>query len=210
MAIQFDFYQSPNTIGTHKKRYHVRVVNIQRLTTDKLAHEIHAGSTLTIADIKATIISLSEKLAEHLKNGERVHIEGIGYFHLSLTCPETRTPKSTRANHVKFKAVTFRADKFLKGELKNVKTERAKYKRHSNEVTGNDIDDILTEFFKTTPVLTRRDFEQICGLTRPTAGRYIARLAKEGKLKNISTYHNPIYMPTPGNYGAEAPVEQGE
>ena len=67
MAIKFEFYESPNTIGTRKKRYHARVVNWQRINTDYLAREIQYGSSLTVADIKATIISLSEKLAYYLK-----------------------------------------------------------------------------------------------------------------------------------------------
>ena len=104
MAVKFEFYESPNTIGTRKKRYHARVVNRERISTDHLAQEIHHSSSLTVADIKATIIALSEKLAYHLKDGARVHIEGIGYFHISLTCPETPTPHSTRANNVKFKS----------------------------------------------------------------------------------------------------------
>ena len=91
MAVKFEFYESPNTIGTRKKRYHARVVNRERISTDHLAQEIHHSSSLTVADIKATIIALSEKLAYHLKDGARVHIEGIGYFHISLTCPETPT-----------------------------------------------------------------------------------------------------------------------
>ena len=176
MAVKFEFYESPNTIGTRKKRYHARVVNRERISTDHLAQEIHHSSSLTVADIKATIIALSEKLAYHLKDGARVHIEGIGYFHISLTCPETPTPHSTRANNVKFKSVTFRADKYLKKQLADVKTKR---------------------------VLTRRDFEQLFTLTRATAGRYITRLAKEKKLCNISIPHNPIYEPMPGFYGKE-------
>ena len=72
MAIKFEFYESPNTIGTRKKRYHARVVNWQRINTDYLAREIQYGSSLTVADIKATIISLSEKLAYYLKDGATV------------------------------------------------------------------------------------------------------------------------------------------
>ena len=68
MAIKFEFYESPNTIGTRKKRYHARVVNWQRINTDYLAREIQYGSSLTVADIKATIISLSEKLAYYLRD----------------------------------------------------------------------------------------------------------------------------------------------
>lgn len=141
-----------------------------------------------MADIKATIISLSEKLAYYLKDGARVHIEGIGYFHISLTCPETRTPSSTRANKVKFKSVTFRADKYLKHQLSDVKTERSKYKPHSMPVTKESIDEALTEYFLTNSVLTRRKFESLCGLTRATAGRYIAQLAKD-KNCAISPFH---------------------
>ena len=182
MAIKFEFYESPNTIGTRKKRYHARVVNWQRINTDYLAREIQYGSSLTVADIKATIISLSEKLAYYLKDGARVHIEGIGYFHISLTCPETRTPSSTRANKVKFKSVTFRADKYLKHQLSDVKTERSKYKPHSMPVTKESIDEALTEYFLTNSVLTRR---------------------KDKKLRNISIPRNPIYEPMPGFYGKE-------
>ena len=203
MAIKFEFYESPHTIGTNKKRYHARVVNWQRITTDHLAQEIHYGSSLTVADIKATLISLSEKLAYHLKDGARVHLEGIGYFHLSLTCPETRTPSATRANRVKFKSVTFRADKYLKKELTGVKTERSKYKPHSMPMTAEEIDAALTEYFSTHSVLTRRQFESLCMLKRATAARYIARLVKEKKLCNISIPHNPIYEPMPGCYGKE-------
>ena len=74
MAIKFEFYESPNTIGTRKKRYHARVVNWQRINTDYLAREIQYGSSLTVADIKATIISLSEKLAYYLKDGVKGNI----------------------------------------------------------------------------------------------------------------------------------------
>ena len=41
MAVKFEFYESPNTIGTRKKRYHARVVNRERISTDHLAQEIH-------------------------------------------------------------------------------------------------------------------------------------------------------------------------
>ena len=88
MAIKFEFYESPNTIGTRKKRYHARVVNWQRINTDYLAREIQYGSSLTVADIKATIISLSEKLAYYLKDGARVHIEGDRIFpYIRLPAP---------------------------------------------------------------------------------------------------------------------------
>ena len=116
----------------HLKDITLNVNYVNSLATDEV-YDYKKNNSLDhkmcIRDsIKATIISLSEKLAYYLKDGARVHIEGIGYFHISLTCPETRTPSSTRANKVKFKSVTFRADKYLKHQLSDVKTERSKYK----------------------------------------------------------------------------------
>ena len=70
-------------------------------------------------------------------------------------------------------------------------------------VTKESIDEALTEYFLTNSVLTRRKFESLCGLTRATAGRYIAQLAKDKKLRNISIPRNPIYEPMPGFYGKE-------
>ena len=70
-------------------------------------------------------------------------------------------------------------------------------------LTKESIDEALTEYFLTNSVLTRRKFESLCGLTRATAGRYIAQLAKDKKLRNISIPRNPIYEPMPGFYGKE-------
>lgn len=208
MAIRFEFYQSPNTIGTNRKRYHARVVNLQHVDTDYLAEEIHSGSTLTVGDIKATLISLSQKLAKHLREGERVYLEGIGYFQVTLKCPETRTPKSTRANQVKFKSVAFRADKYLKGELQTVHTERSPLKIHSSVLSDKEMDEKLTAFFAENHVMTRRDFQYLCHLTTATACRSIKKLVEEKKLRNISIPRNPIYEPIPGYYGIPLPEDK--
>lgn len=204
MAIKFEFYQSPNPTGSKKKRYHARVVSTKQISTDELAEEIHSACTLTVADIRATIISLSHSLAEHLRNGEKVHIDGIGYFQPTLKCPETRTPSATRAQQVKFKSVKYRADIKLTDQIKTAHTERSRVKSHSAVLSNIEIDMKLTKHFLTNPVLTRRDMERLCRFTTSTAGRHMVRLVKEGRLKNINTYRNPIYVPVPGNYGVQS------
>lgn len=201
MAIQFEFYESPDPTGGKEKRYHARVVSPRNISTDHLAEEIHAASTLTVADIKATLIALGEKLAQHLENGERVHLKDIGYFQLTLTCPEEASPTSTRSGRVKFKSVAFRADKTLKLRLQNIKTERAETKIHSNDWSDSEIEKELTEYFIENPVLTRLKFQKLTGFTIAKACRYIQQLKQEGRLLNISTPHNPIYMPAPGCFG---------
>lgn len=201
MAVKFEFYQSPNSIGSNKKRYHARVVNQQHISSDQLAEEISNSSSLTEADVKAVLVALSERLAEHLKNGKRVHLDGIGYFQITLQCPETKNPKNTRAEDVTFKNVRFRADKILKGSLQGLKTKRSQEKVHSAEISEEKLESRLTEYFKTQQVLTRKTFEELFLLTTPTACRTLRKLVEARLLKNIGTQHHPIYIALPGHFG---------
>lgn len=88
MSIQYEFYRNPNSQGTKKKRYHARVVPAGRISTDDLAEEIQKECTLTVADVKSVLIALADKMGEHLGEGRKVYLEGIGYFQVNLRCKE--------------------------------------------------------------------------------------------------------------------------
>ena len=196
MSIEYDFYRNPNSQGTNKKRYHARVVSSDRITTDELAEEIQNECSLTITDVKAVLIALGDKLAKHLGDGSKVHLEGIGYFQVNLQCKEeVCTTRSVRSENVEFKSVSYRADNELKKHLKKQKIQRSQTKIHSVEMTEEDIDQKLTDYFKTNDTLTRSQFEVLCTQVKSTAHRILQKLVKDGKLKNVSTKQHPVYMP---------------
>ena len=196
MSIEYDFYRNPNSQGTNKKRYHARVVSSDRITTDELAEEIQNECSLTITDVKAVLIALGDKLAKHLGDGSKVHLEGIGYFQVNLQCKEeVCTTRSVRSENVEFKSVSYRADNELKKHLKKQKIQRSQTKIHSLEMTEEEIDQKLTDYFKTHDTLTRSQFEVLCTQVKSTAHRILQKLVKDGKLKNVSTKQHPVYMP---------------
>ena len=204
MSIQYEFYRNPNSQGTKKKRYHARVVPAGRISTDDLAEEIQKECTLTVADVKSVLIALADKMGEHLGEGRKVYLEGIGYFQVNLRCKEeVRTMSGIRSENIEFKSVSFRADIDLKKNLKTQKIRRSRNKPHSMPMTEKEIDEKLTKHFASNPILTRRDFEFLCQQMKPTACRILRKLVEEGKLKNISTPRNPVYVPDNGHY---APV----
>ena len=204
MSIQYEFYRNPNSQGTNKKRYHARVVPVGRISTDDLAEEIQKECTLTVADVKSVLIALADKMGEHLGEGRKVYLEGIGYFQVNLRCKEeVRTMSGIRSENIEFKSVSFRADIDLKKNLKTQKIRRSRNKPHSMPMTEKEIDEKLTKHFASNPILTRRDFEFLCQQMKPTACRILRKLVEEGKLKNISTPRNPVYVPDNGHY---APV----
>ena len=196
MSIEYDFYRNPNSQGTNKKRYHARVVSSDRISTDELAEEIQNECSLTITDVKAVLIALGDKLAKHLGDGSKVHLEGIGYFQVNLQCKEeVCTTRSVRSENVEFKSVSYRADNELKKHLKKQKIQRSQTKIHSVEMTEEEIDQKLTDYFKTNDTLTRSQFEVLCTQVKSTAHRILQKLVKDGKLKNVSTKQHPVYMP---------------
>ena len=204
MALKYEFYTNPNCTTTKKKRYHARVVPNGRVSTDQLAQEIQKSCTLTVADVKSVLIALADKLSEHLGEGRKVYLEGIGYFQVNLHCKEeVRTMHAIRSENVEFKSVSFRADTELKKNLKKQKIQRSKNKPHSSPMTEKEIDKQLTEHFTQNPILTRQDFQSLCMQVKSTACRILRKLVEEGKLKNISTPRNPVYVPDNGHYAPE-------
>ena len=77
------------------------------------------------------------------------------------------TPHKT--NKVAFKTVRFRPDSNLKGHFVGVRASQSKYVRHSEKVSEVEIDMLLKEYFAEHQMMTRRDFQEVCGLARTTA-----------------------------------------
>ncbi|NDW12226.1 DNA-binding protein [Bacteroides sp. 214] len=202
MAVQFEFYENPSKAdeGKKKKGIHARVVSRETITTEQLVREIHGRSSLGIGEVESVLSYLSQKMSEHLRDGDRVHLEGIGYFQLTLACEKPLVSPKMTARNVKFKSVKFRADQKLKNQVSWAKIERSKVRAHSESLSAIEIERVLTGYFAEHEVLTRVKLQQLCGMTSSTAYRHLTRLKKEGKLNNIGTLRHPIYVPVPGNF----------
>ena len=186
MAVQFEFYKNPGTGEEgEEEQYHPRVVNFNSVSTEYLAAEIHRATTFGEAEVEGVLMSLSHFMSSHLKNGERVHLKGIGYFQVTLQTTEPVYDVKTRSDKVSFKAIRFQADKELKGELYDMHIQRSKWKCHSAVLSEEEIDRRLTE----------------CQFTQIMASRHIQRLKEQGKIENIGTRFQPIYVPRSGYYG---------
>ena len=59
--------------------------------------------------------------------------------------------------------VRFHPDTSLKGHFVDVRASQSKYVRHSEKVSGVEIDMLLKEYFAGHQMMTRRDFQEICG-----------------------------------------------
>ena len=155
MAVQFEFYKNPVQGEEEETNYHPRVVNFQHVTTRRLAAEIHSATTFGKAEVEAMLMELSRCMGNHLREGQRVHLDGVGYFQITLQATEPIHSMAAHADKVKFKSVSFLADKDLKSELVGMHAQRSKYKPHSATLSQEEIDKKLAGYFSTHTVLTR-------------------------------------------------------
>lgn len=194
MPVNYDFYKNPKLADKDEKTHlHARVVPKGTVSSDELAEEIHDRSTLSTADITATLVALADITAEKLRDGQRVYIKGIGYLQMTLQCPPVESESEIRAESVRFKSVAFRPDAQLKERLNTTHFVRQADKSHSKNYSTEEIDRLVARHFQQNETLTRNQFEALCGLTYSTAVRHLKRLREEGKIINIASQKHPLY-----------------
>ena len=194
MPVNYDFYKNPKLADKDEKTHlHARFVQKGTVSRDELAEEIHDRSTLSTADITATLVALADITAEKLRDGQRVYIKGIGYLQMTLQCPPVESESEIRAESVRFKSVAFRPDAQLKERLSTTHFVRQADKSHSKNYSTEEIDRLVARHFQQNETLTRNQFEALCGLTYSTAVRHLKRLREEGKIINIASQKHPLY-----------------
>lgn len=208
MSIKYDLYQSPpkGTKGTEENtvtRYHARVANSRTVGTTEWSKSIHRPRT----DLKAAMAEISDRFLEELQNGNRVHLEGIGYFQMTLSCPaDVKSRNEVRAEAIHFKSIAFTPEKKLRKQLKYTKFIRSDRSGHSLSSSEQELEEVLAEYFKSHDYITRRQLEATCYMTRSTAYRRLKTWVSEGRMKLIPEVD--AYAPTPGNFGPDEAVAE--
>lgn len=195
MAVKFDLFENPVKEGVSSPKLHAKVITRGMVTTREIRESIQKKCTVSPADVAAVITALSSELYEKLGNGYAVHLDGIGYFNLSLRCASDINPKYVTASDIRVRSIRFTPDKELADQFKNVKFERsADTSRHSSKMSNEEVRQKITAYFESHAFLQRCDFERLTGFNQSKATRCIRRLVDEGILKNVGSKWQPVYV----------------
>ena len=99
---------SPVLYYIRQKSGTVRVMDV-----NKLADAIEANSSLTSGDVKHAIEAFVEQLRLSLTQGDKVKIDGLGTFHITLCSEGTEKEKDCTVRRIRRVNVRFVADKAL-------------------------------------------------------------------------------------------------
>lgn len=195
MEIEYDLYENPGKEVGDSPRLHAKVVTKNVVTTKNLRENITRKCTATPADVAAVLTAISDELYDALSNGYSVHIDGLGYFSLSLSCnSEVGSGNMDNVDvwvrGIKFVPEKVFVEKFETANLVRVKDES----RHSEKITDEEVMKRLETYFAKKQYMQRTDFEELTGFNLSKSSRYIKRLVDDGVLKNIASKFHPVYV----------------
>lgn len=195
MAIHYELY--PNSGILAGTSYHPRPVAGQTVGPDELYERIATRTTLTAADMKAALSALAESIAGALGAGHRVHVEGLGYFSVSLGGDVQQDPAGhLQLHNACVRSVLFHPERTFLNRFRNVRLTRSRSGNHSSEdASDQDLMATARQLAASGSPFTAKQFRRACGLTPATAYRALRRLTENGLLRRSTIGNVALYVP---------------
>lgn len=126
MALHFSLRKKTNKLKPEGKqdKYYAVPVSSSIVGTKKLAEIISDRCSATDSDVSMVLSSLAYVMGQQLMVGNKVKLDGLGIFSVSVSSPGFDTPNECTLSQVKAKRICFLADKTLKRILKKVDFRR--------------------------------------------------------------------------------------
>ena len=118
MNVLVERYQRRKYVNQENSQmlYYVRQKSgtVRVMDVNKLADAIEANSSLTAGDVKHSIEAFVEQLRLSLTQGDKVKIDGLGTFHITLSSEGTEKEKDCTVRSIRRVNVRFVAEKALR------------------------------------------------------------------------------------------------
>ena len=109
--------------GNEKEMYYPTSISNNMIDTKEVAREISHATSLSIPDALAATHAFSIVIAQHLALGNKIKLDGIGIFGLSVTGEGVENKEDFDLRTLEVKKVTFKADKELIQKVRETYTK---------------------------------------------------------------------------------------
>ena len=171
----------------------VTVVNSKLTTTKELAEYINFACSVTESDIAAVLQALGKCVCDELLDGNRVELDHLGTFSLTLTCGNKRKEDHITSKDISVSRISFTPCAELQHAMRSAKVVSGG-PTGTKKLTDAVIEKRLTEYFATNDSMSRSTFERICECSRHTALLKLKELVKAGKLIAIGPKNQRQYI----------------
>ena len=203
MDIHYKIQQSPHPKTSDREhKAHIRPISTDTVTTTQLCEVLSQRCTLTGPDIKCVLDALSEIIPEYLNNNTTVHLDGLGFFSLSITGDVSRDEKRKRmkVDNARVRSILFKPEKRMIDYFQNVHFKEGTYLA-SHEIDDSVIEEKLTEFFSRRHSIRSGELCNLLVLNKYDGRRLLKRLTEQGALVSDGRGSGTVYIPLPGHFG---------
>ena len=194
-TIAYQLYERNDLTGkstTKNPTMGVCIVNSKVVTTQDMADVINHASSITQSDVAAVLQAVGQRITEALLDGDRIEIDHVGTFSLTLTCGNKRKEDHITSKDISVSRIAFTPCAELWHAMRGAEIV-------SGGPTGNKklsdavIMKRLEEYFASNYSMSRSTFERICECSRHTALAKLKELTERGILtaigpKNLRQY----------------------
>lgn len=109
-TIAYQLYERNDLTGKSTKKnptMGVSVVSSRVVTTKEMADDINHASSVTQSDVAAVLQAVGQRIAEALLDGNRIEIDHVGTFSLTLTCGNKRKEDYITSKDISVSRISF-------------------------------------------------------------------------------------------------------
>ncbi len=195
-TIAYQLYERNDLTGKSTQKnptMGVSVVSSRVVTTKEMADDINHASSATQSDVAAVLQAVGQRIAEALLDGNRIEIDHVGTFSLTLTCGNKRKEDYITSKDISVSRISFApcAELWKQMRRAQIVSGGPTGNKHLSDAT---IEKRLEEYFATNDSLSRSTFERICECSRHTALTKLNELVKAGRLIAIGPKNQRQYI----------------
>ena len=196
-TIAYQLYERNDLTGKSTKKnptMGVSIVSSRVVTTKEMADDINHASSVTQSDVAAVLQAVGQRIAEALLDGNRIEIDHVGTFSLTLTCGNKRKEDYITSKDISVSRISFSPCAELWKQMRRAQIVSGG-PTGNKQLTDATIEKRLEEYFTTNDSLSRSTFERICECSRHTALTKLKELVKAGRLIAIGPKNQRQYIP---------------
>lgn len=195
-TIAYQLYERNDLTGKSTQKnptMGVSVVSSRVVTTKEMADDINHASSATQSDVAAVLQAVGQRIAEALLDGNRIEIDHVGTFSLTLTCGNKRKEDYITSKDISVSRISFSPCAELWQAMRSAQIVSGG-PTGNKHLTDTTIEKRLEEYFATNDSLSRSTFERICECSRHTALTKLKELVKAGRLIAIGPKNQRQYI----------------
>lgn len=194
MNVFYRIYEVPDLQSENPKTTkQARIDSAGTVRTEELCELISSRSTVSPADVKATLDSLNFCFNYYFSNGYSVELDDLGIFSLGLKSRNKQKTENKTVLDVSVGGVHFRPSVKLKGQIKAFKLI-CKDRKSTKSYTDEERLKRIFSYVEKQGYITRAECQMLNNVSRYIADSDLKLLVQDNSLKALGKTSNRLYI----------------